>query len=202
MAAYSPVLDRALSLAATAHREQLRKGSAVPYIAHPAHAAMILLKYQFPEAAVVAAVLHDVVEDTEVPLSKLEAEFGAEVARLVERVSEKKKPADSHADPHEKLPWRVRKEEQLERLSEAEPMAAAVKSADALHNCHSMLRDLREQGDKLWGRFRASQADQLWYYTTLAAVLRQRLEGHPICDELDQAVAELVALCENPGTRQ
>lgn len=201
MSAYSDLLDRALALAAVAHREQVRKGSHIPYIVHPAHAAMILLKHQFPEEAVVAAVLHDVVEDTEVRLADLETEFGAKVARLVDAVSEKKLAAAdaTSGKTGEKLPWRVRKQEQLERLAQADALAAAVKTADALHNCQSMLRDLRSQGNALWQRFRGSQEDQLWYYTTLAAVLRQRLGAHPLSDDLDAAVAALSAWHRQPS---
>lgn len=194
MVAYSALLDRALALAAMAHREQLRKGSRVPYIIHPFHAALILSRYQFPEEAVIAAVLHDVVEDTDISLAQLEAEFGSKVAQTVDQVSEKKVAATPGAAPDksaEKLPWRVRKQEQLDRLAQADMLAAAVKSADALHNCHAMLRDLKEQGAALWDRFRGSQADQLWYYTSLAALLRNRLGGHPINDELDAAVNQL-----------
>lgn len=191
MPAYSIVLERALAVAATAHREQVRKGSQVPYIMHPVHAAMILLKYQFPEEAVVAAVLHDVVEDTDVKLPFIEAEFGAAVARIVDDVSEKKVAPSVDGAPPVKLPWRTRKQEQLERLANADALAAAVKTADALHNCHSMLLDLAKQGAELWQRFRGTQEDQLWYYTAMAALLRQRLGGHPICDELDAAVAQL-----------
>lgn len=192
MAAYSAVLDRALALAATAHREQLRKGSKVPYIIHPFHAAMILLRYQFPEDAIIAAVLHDVVEDTDISLAQIEAEFGGKVAQTVDQVSEKKVAASATGSKSgEKLPWRVRKQEQLDRLSQADMLAAAVKSADALHNCHATLRDLQEHGAALWDRFRGSQSDQLWYYTSLAALLRNRLGGHPISDELDAAVSEL-----------
>lgn len=194
MPAYSAVLDRALCLAACAHREQVRKGSSVPYIVHPALAAMILLKYQFPEDAIVAAILHDVVEDTEVELATLESTFGSAVARIVAEVSERKQAEGV------KLPWRVRKQEQLERLTQADALTAAVKTADALHNCHSMLRDLNEHGGELWRRFRGSQEEQLWYYTSLAAVLRRRLGGHPICDELDAAVAQLANWQKKTGT--
>ncbi len=181
-------LDKALAVAADAHRTQLRKGSAIPYIIHPVHAAILLLKYQFPEDAVVAAVLHDVVEDTDITLGKIEQEFGATVAQLVDQVSEKKFAEGTEG---KKLPWRVRKQEQLDRLVKADTLAAAVKAADALHNCHSMLRDLHAQGNALWQRFRGSADDQLWYYTALLAVLRQRLGAHPICAELEAAVAEL-----------
>lgn len=186
-----------------AHRDQVRKGSQVPYIIHPAHAAMILLRYQFPEDAVIAAVLHDVVEDTDISLAQLEAEFGSKVAQTVDQVSEKKSAqGQGPGKTGEKLPWRQRKQEQLERLSQADMLAAAVKSADALHNCHSMLRDLEEQGAALWERFRGSQSEQLWYYTSLAALLRNRLGGHPICDELDAAVNRLADLQRDQGKPQ
>jgi len=192
MSAYSLTLEKALVVAAKAHRDQVRKGSQVPYIIHPAHAAIILLKYQFPEEAVVAAVLHDVVEDTDVTLPFIETEFGAAVARIVDDVSEKKTaPSSGDGSPPVKLPWRTRKQEQLDRLANADALAAAVKTADALHTCRSMLQDLAKQGADLWQRFRGTQEDQLWYYTSMAALLRRRLGGHPICDELDAAVAEL-----------
>lgn len=187
MKAYSSAVDRALAVAAVAHGAQKRKGSAVPYIIHPVHVALILLRYEFPESAVLAGVLHDVVEDTDVTLEQISAQFGPMVAHLVDQVSEIKRISPEG----EKLPWRQRKQEQLTRLQQADPAAAAVKAADALHNCQSMLRDLSEHGAELWQRFRGSQSEQLWYYTSLAAVLRQRLGGHPVCDELDDAVAQL-----------
>lgn len=185
MRSYSPIIDRALGLAATAHRSQQRKGSAVPYIAHPAHVAIMLIKHGFPEDAVVAGILHDVVEDTEITHAEVEAQFGSAVAGLVDQVSEKK---------HEggvKLPWLARKQELLERLSQAGPLAAAVKSADSLHNCQTLLADLRRHGDATWRHFRSSPAEQLWFFQTLAAVLRGVLGGHPLNDELDEAVAQL-----------
>ena len=186
MRAYSVPLDRALALAATAHRNQERKGSSVPYIMHPVHTAMILLKHGFPEEVVVAGVLHDVVEDTDVALERIESDFGGEVARLVDAVSERKREAGG-----ELLPWRQRKSERIDHLREADHHVAALKSADALHNVFAMIRDLETLGPSAWQRFRGSQADQLWYYTTLAAVLRQRLGGHPLSAELDDAVAQL-----------
>ena len=196
MKAYSSAVDRALAIAAVAHGAQKRKGSDVPYIIHPMHVALILLRYEFPENAVLAGVLHDVVEDTSVTLEQIGTDFGPMVAHLVDQVSEQKRVGPDG----EKLPWRDRKQEQIARLQHADPAAAAVKAADALHNCQSMLRDLSEHGAALWQRFRGSQSDQLWYYTSLAGLLRQRLGGHPICDELDEAVAQLAVWhCKNCG---
>ena len=185
MRSYSPILDRALALAATAHRTQQRKGSGVPYIAHPAHVAIILIKHDFPEDAVIAAVLHDVVEDTEVTAAQVLAEFGAAVAGLVERVSERK-----HVDGV-KLPWLARKKDLIARLGDAGFLAAAVKSADALHNCQSLLADLRRHGESVWRSFRGSPDEQLWFFQTLAPVLRSGLGGHALSDELDAAIDEL-----------
>ena len=61
-----------------------------------------------------------------------------------------------------------------------------------------MLRDLEHNGEATWQRFRGSQADQLWYYTTLAAVLRQSLGTHPLSVELDEAVAQLAEWHRRP----
>jgi (p)ppGpp synthase/HD superfamily hydrolase len=190
MRSYSSSLDRALSLAATAHRAQQRKGSGVPYIAHPAHVAIILLKHGFPEDAVVAGVLHDVLEDTDVTLAELEAQFGSAVASLVAQVSEQKQKDGV------KLPWLTRKKELLGRLAQSDRLAAAVKSADALHNCQTLLADLRALGDSVWQRFHSTPSEQLWFFQTLAAVLRRQLSGHPLNDELDDAVSQLAGYQE------
>jgi (p)ppGpp synthase/HD superfamily hydrolase len=182
MHAYSKLLDEALALAARAHSGQLRKGSDIPYIQHPVHVGIILLKHGFPEEVVLAGVLHDVVEDTGVPLAELASRFGPEVARLVAGVTEHKREGDAER------PWRVRKEEQLHHLRQADALLAALKAADALHNCLATVDDVRRLGPAAWRRFKAPAQDQLWYYEGIAAIVRQRLSGHPLCDELDDAV--------------
>lgn len=185
MTTYSSTLDRALARSATAHRHQARKGSDIPYIIHPVHVAMILLRHDFPEEVIVAAILHDVVEDTGTTLEELAAEFGPEVARLVGAVSEQKSEG---AQP---LPWRIRKEAQLEHLRHADRHTAALKTADALHNLRATLVDLKNQGDAVWTRFRGSRTDHLWYYTSLSEILRPILGEHPLSVELSHAIREL-----------
>jgi (p)ppGpp synthase/HD superfamily hydrolase len=187
MMAYSPLLDRALALSASAHRHQVRKGSDVPYIQHPVHVAILLLKHGFPETVVIAGLLHDVVEDTGTPLSAIEERFGPEVAALVNSVTEQK--TDGEGGPER--PWRVRKEEQLAHLVHADAHGAALKAADALHNCRTTLADLSRVGLAAWARFKAPAGEQIWYYGRIAALCRDRLGPHPLCDELDEAVAGL-----------
>lgn len=185
MATFSPTLDRALAVSATAHRHQERKGSQVPYIIHPVHVAILLMRHDFPEEVIVAALLHDVVEDTTVTVEELARDFGPEVARLVAAVSEQK------LEGTELLPWRHRKEAQLAHLKSADRHIAAIKTADALHNLRATLADLHRQGNQVWQRFRGSQTEHLWYYESLSEVLKSKLGDHPLSHELAQAIREL-----------
>src|SRR6266511_4304543 len=79
-------LRRACVFAAAAHEGQER-ASGDPYIAHPLAVALTLAELRLDIAALVAAVLHDVPEDTEVSLDEIEREFGAEIAHLVDGVT-------------------------------------------------------------------------------------------------------------------
>jgi len=80
------LLTRAFRYAATAHGGQLRR-SGQEFIHHPWGAAKILAGLQLDEASLAAALLHDTVEDTEVEIADIQAEFGQEVAKLVEGVT-------------------------------------------------------------------------------------------------------------------
>ncbi len=128
MKAYSQRYEAALTLAAQAHRYQDRKAGDVPYIVHPVHVSTILLCHGFAEDVVIAGLLHDVVEDQDIALDHIEAEFGPIVAELVAAVTEKKLEAGVER------PWQVRKQEMLAQIRAASPDAVALKAADALHN--------------------------------------------------------------------
>lgn len=185
MDAYSARYEAALTLAAHAHREQVRKGSDVPYIVHPVHVSAILLRYGFSEEVAIAGLLHDVVEDQDVSLADIEAEFGPAVAEMVEALSERKREGG------DERPWEVRKQEKLEHLQQASLGAVAVKAADTLHNIRSVQTGLREQGASFWSHFKRGPGPSLWYYRSVTKIVRERLGGHPLADELDRAFEEL-----------
>ena len=185
MYAFSPRYDAALALAARAHRDQLRKGTDLPYIAHPVHVSIILMRHGFGEDLAIAGLLHDVVEDTDIALPTIAAEFGDDVAHLVERVSETKS-----ADGVE-LPWEQRKAEKLAHLQSAGPDVAALKAADAIHNARTIAADLRRVGPDFWARFKRGQEQTLGYYYAIEDGVRAKLESHPIVAELEDAVADL-----------
>jgi len=83
----NPVLvERAARYAIAAHGADRRK-SGEPYVIHPIAVAEILARIQLDSETIAGALLHDVVEDTEVTLEQIEEEFGQRIARLVDGVS-------------------------------------------------------------------------------------------------------------------
>ncbi len=186
MNGYSARYEAALILAAHAHREQVRKGSDVPYIVHPVHVSVLLLRYGFAEEVAIAGLLHDVVEDQDVPLAHIQAEFGEAVAEMVEALSERKREGG------DERPWEVRKQEKIAQLWQASLGAVAVKAADTLHNVRAVISGLREQGPSFWSHFKRGPQPALWYYRSVATVARERLGSHPLADELEGAIADLV----------
>jgi (p)ppGpp synthase/HD superfamily hydrolase len=185
MNGYSARYDAALALAARAHRNQVRKGSDLPYIAHVVHVSVILMRHSFGEDLAIAGVLHDVVEDCDYPLGAIADAFGDEVARLVEAVSETK------AVDGAELPWEQRKAEKLAHLHAGAPDVAALKAADAIHNARSIAADLRAVGPEVWQRFKRGPEPTLGYYRAILDGVRAKLGGHPIVAELAGAVDEL-----------
>jgi len=123
-------LLRALAFAAERHRRQRRKDAeASPYINHPIAVAAVLADagHVADEALLVAAVLHDTVEDTETSFDEIAAQFGATVADLVREVSDDKS-----------LPKERRKLLQIEHAAAASARAKQLKIADKICN----LRDI------------------------------------------------------------
>ena len=187
---FSPLVERAMRIAAQAHRHHHRKGSDLPYITHPAQAAMILLRAGIDDDEILAAaLLHDVVEDTEHTLEMLAVDFPPKVVQLVAAMTERKHDHDGR-----KRSWLERKDEHLRHIF-AEPWEArAIVLADKLHNLGSMVVD-RDNGEELWGRFNAPRERVLWYYREMIAAAEQ---GDP---RLAGLAKECTALVEHLATR-
>lgn len=194
MEAYSQRYEAALNMAAGAHRHQMRKGGAVPYIVHPFHVSVILIRHGFAEDVAIAGLLHDVVEDQDVSLDQIEAGFGPAVAEMVDALTERKEEDGA------KRPWEVRKREALHQILRASQAAVAVKAADALHSTCTLAADLRRRGATVWDAFTRGPDQSLWYYQRIAGIVSERLEGHPLAAELDRAVADLEEAITETGT--
>ena len=183
---YSQQYDEALKVATLAHRPQMRKGSGLPYIVHPIHVSVILLRHGFSTETAIAGLLHDLVEDQGYELSKIAEQFGPRVAEMVEALTEQKRDARG-----EKRPWNIRKREALEQVRDAGRETVAVKAADTLHNAHSFVHDLRREGHRIWRHFNRGPQSQLDYYRKILQITEETLSDHPLAAELADAIDRL-----------
>lgn len=174
----------ALVYAETAHQGQVRKGSAVPYIAHVLGVASLALGHGASEDEAIAALLHDVVEDCGGPprLTEIRQQFGPNVAEIVMGCT------DATETP--KPPWKERKETYLRHLESASPSVLLVSMCDKLHNLRSLLLGLRHEGVSAWRIFKGGKEGTLWYYRAIIDVFVRR-DVHPrLLAELQEALAE------------
>ena len=185
----SPRFLSALNYATTLHTES-RKGTAIPYISHLYSVAALVMESDGSENEVIAALLHDAVEDHGglKMLEKIRIDFGEAVANIVAGCSD-----DIPPDGQEKRPWRKRKEEYIEHIVSASHSVRLVSNADKLHNARCILKDYREIGEKIWDRFAGKKEGTLWYYCLLADVFLESPANLFLAEELDRVVKDLQA---------
>ncbi|MDD6646326.1 MAG: HD domain-containing protein [Firmicutes bacterium] len=151
-------LHEAIRFAEEKHRAQKRKGTDIAYIIHPMEVLQILMGERCSIEVAIAGILHDVLEDTDADADEIRARFGEYVLSLVQAHTEKKN------EEGQKRPWRIRKEEDLERMRASGFEVKQIVMADSISNLRSMVYDYRAVGDELWERFNASRDDIAWYY--------------------------------------
>jgi (p)ppGpp synthase/HD superfamily hydrolase len=192
---YSDAVNHAFAFAAKQHDRQVRKGTKLPYLTHPANVAVILTRYGQDERTVVAGILHDVVEDCvrdgftgEMLEQRIGEKFGEDVLSTLLAVTYRKVDDDGV-----ELSGEERKEDYLQRLANADQSALWVCAADKVHNANSMLSDLRRTVDpnSVWSRVSGGrQASVKWYRDVLTRL--EEINFHaPIVDELRAVVIAL-----------
>jgi (p)ppGpp synthase/HD superfamily hydrolase len=183
----SPRFDEALVLASTLHREQARKASGVPYVAHLLGVAALVLEEGGSEEMAIAALLHDAAEDQggESVLENISAAFGAEVARWVRQSS------DSFTHP--KPAWETRKQHHIAQIPAADREARLIMLADKVHNARSILADHARVGAEVWQRFSVPRERTLWYYESLLGVFDRALSP-VLYDTLTECVQRMKEL--------
>lgn len=183
--------DEALSFAKTAHAGALRKGTDIPYITHPIETAQIAAEMTKDEDVIIAALLHDVIEDTPYSASDIEERFGQRVAGLVLEESENKRRSESAATT-----WLLRKQETIAHLNSASREVKLIALADKLSNMRTSVERFRKIGAAMWQSFNMKDAAlQGWYYRSIAectgefADTPQWQEYTGLCDEVFGAVS-------------
>lgn len=164
-------IERAYLLAEKAHSGQLR-ASGEPYIVHPVEAAKTTVRLGMDTDTVVTALLHDVVEDTDVTLDEIKKEFGADVANLVDGVTKLKqiKKVNS-ASKEEQQAENVRK---MFMAMAKDIRVIIVKLADRLHNMRTIDAKPVEKQRRI-----AHETMEIY------APLAHRLGIRPIMEELE-----------------
>ena len=163
------LLDRAIIFAVRAHAGTERRGKGFPYIVHPMEAMEIVATMTPDQELLAAAALHDTVEDTDVTVDQLRAEFGDRIADLVAAESDAFVEGVSDEDS-----WHARKQAAIDRLAKAPHDAKMVALGDKLSNMRAIARDYAVQGDALWNLFHAKDPkDHEWHYRGLADSLRE-----------------------------
>ena len=202
MTGYSDRINHAFAFAAKHHDRQVRKGTRLPYITHPANVALILARYDQPDDTVIAGILHDVIEDCvrenwtrEMLEERIGEKFGTEVLDTVLLVTHRKVDDDGN-----ELDKQEKKADYLQRLALANESARWVCAADKIHNASSILADLRRTVDpeSVWGRFSAGKEGTIRWYRAVHERLKGLGFSGPILDELRE-VTEALELYSDIG---
>jgi (p)ppGpp synthase/HD superfamily hydrolase len=184
---------RAIDYARQVH-VSYRKETTVPYMAHLLGVASLVMgesghvRFPVTEDMVIAALLHDAVEDEGgLPrLRDIEANFGKEVAKIVEGCTD-----SFEEDSSKKLKWEDRKKSYIDRLRKEPEGTLIVSAADKLYNARAILEDYREIGAAVWNRFKRGRKEQLWYFGELIKVYQERCPSWRIVSELERVIGEL-----------
>ncbi len=168
----TPKIERAIRKASVIHDGQRRRGGDnPPYVSHLFSVAAIVSTYTGDENTIVAALLHDALEDTAYGREELSRDFGADVLAIVEGVTEERVRGGAP------VPWRERKEGYLENLRRAPEGSLYVSAADKIHNLSSLIEEYRVAGEALWDIFPGGAEDHLWFFGGVLDVLHARLSG-------------------------
>jgi len=199
---YSDRINHAFAFAAKHHDRQVRKGTRLPYLTHPANVAVILTRYGQDEQTVVSGILHDVIEDCvrdgytrDMLEQRIGDKFGEEVLDTVLAVTQRQVDEEGV-----ELSSEERKDDYLARLAAASERARWVCAADKIHNGSSILADLKRtlDPDTVWSRFNVGRLGTVRWYRRVYERLRELGYDAPIMAELRE-VAEELERCGGPS---
>jgi (p)ppGpp synthase/HD superfamily hydrolase len=177
---YKPsLIEKAIRIAAVAHNGQKRKDSDLPYIVHPIAVALKLEKYNFPDEVIAAALVHDVLEDTDFLEERLKEELGNEVFEIVKALAN-----------DDSLFWEKKKKRYIETVKNGSEGAKAVATADKIHNAESLLLAYQEQGPLVWKHFNRGKEKKIWFEKEALKMLKETWQ-HPLVDEYEILVSRM-----------
>ena len=176
------IVKKAIWFAGEKHKGQVRKFAKTPYIFHPFSVVKILVEVTGDPAVLAAGLLHDTLEDTQTTYVELVGEFGEEVAKLVDAVTEQDKS----------LVWEARKLKAVEHLREGNEKSWLIKAADMTDNLTSLNRLLQEHGTKeVMKCFGAPLSAQLKMSLKFYGALQELWSANPLLSNLAAEIKKL-----------
>lgn len=167
-------IHEAIIFATMAHQGQVRKGTTIPYIAHPMEVMQILTESGCSIDVIVAGILHDTLEDTCASEKDIINLFGKSVLSIIKEETEDKSKT-----------WLERKGYTIEHVKNASKAVQLVCCADKLSNIKSIYADKLKIGEQVFERFSAPSKEYVkWYYTEIVKSLT-KIKGYSMKKELE-----------------
>jgi len=180
---YTTKIQKAVEYAIKIHevdQKQKRKGKDIPYITHPLTVGLILSISGAKEEVIIAGILHDTIEDSipekKVTYQMIEERFGKNVADLVLSVTEQNKS----------LSWEERKAEAVKHIQTFSNESVILKSADIISNVTEIISDYRDEGEKVFERFKAGKEKTLNNYKNVIINLIEKWQDNPLKSDLEE----------------
>jgi len=185
---FSPRIELAITTAIEAHGLRRRKAGSAFEATHALSVGLIVSDFGGAENSVVAALLHDTLEDTLLNQEVIRDRFGDYVLAIVTDLTEPKKP----------VAWRRRKEAYIECLRQSpRDESRTVASADKIHNLSSMVDGLENQGVTFIDMFTAGLEGMVWFQREVHRMLTKEW-SHPILDEHGRQLERFLLAAKNP----
>jgi (p)ppGpp synthase/HD superfamily hydrolase len=186
---YSYRIEQALRASAILHKDQVRKGDVpYPYVTHTYAVALIVSDYTDNEDVIVAALLHDTLEDTDYTRDELSEDFGPVVCDIVLSIT--------NQTPEGGESWVDAKKRFLKQLKDAKPEALMVSAADKIHNMRTMVEAYYDKEEQLLADFGGSLEERLTAYQEISNIFNRKLnsailsEFNHVFEEFKQFVIE------------
>ncbi|MCA9364089.1 HD domain-containing protein [Candidatus Kaiserbacteria bacterium] len=191
---YSYKIEQAIRAAAVLHKDQVRRGLVpIPYVAHLYAVATLISDYTEDEDTIVAALLHDTIEDTDYTPRELENDFGRNVADIVLGVTE--------TENTEGADWATRKRKYLKQLKGAPEASLIVSAADKIHNMRNLIEEYYDAHARFMKDFGGTLEERVRVYQEISNILNRRLKN-PILSEFNHVFEEYKKFIHHVQTKQ
>lgn len=182
--AYSYRIEQAIRAASVLHKDQVRKGQTpFPYITHLYAVAMLVSDYTDDEDTIVAALLHDTIEDTDYTPEELMNDFGGHVKDIVLGVTQ------PEPEPGKTGDWKKQKKQYAKQLRDAPEGSLIVAAADKIHNMRCIVEDFYDKPLEFAKQFGGSVNDRVRMYQEISNILNRRL-NNGILEEFNHVFTE------------